>query len=170
MMWTNALRSGLLARRYACRRARDLDHEAGTGCHCEAESMQLDDRRHEAQPESHAPRPAAPVGAIEAPGHQLALLLADARAGVAHLHDTFAIAAVEAEPDMPSCGRELDRVVDEIRDRFEQKIAVALHDRAVVDIDRERDVLLLGDRLVEVADLAHDVGKRGLAEPGQSPR
>src|SRR3981081_4286869 len=110
-------------------RAGDLDHATGTGGYRQAESVQFHDRRDQAEAEPDALGLPAPVRTIKAPGHDLALVFGDAGARIAHAHDAFAGAVDQRHPDVSAFRRELHGVVDNIGDRFEQQVAVAMHHR-----------------------------------------
>src|SRR6267378_3662625 len=71
-------------------RAGDLDHATGTGGYRQAESVQFQDCRNQAEAEPDALGLPAPVRTIEAPGHDLALVFSDPGPRVAHAHDAFA--------------------------------------------------------------------------------
>src|ERR1700704_1419864 len=150
-------------------RAGDLNHATGTGGYRQAESVQFHDRRDQAEAEPDALGLPAPVRTIEASGHDLALVVGDARARIAHAHDAFAGAVDQRNPDVSAFRRELHRVVDNIGDRLEQQVAVAMHHRFVVGLYLENDALFLGDRLVEIADLPHQHRQCDVAEPGEPP-
>src|SRR5205807_10100847 len=74
----------------------------------------------------------------------------------------------QSELHLAARGRELDRVVHEIRHRFEQQIAVAMDCRGGADMGVKPDALLLGNRLVHVANLAYDVPELHVGETIQS--
>src|SRR6266850_7594589 len=59
----------------------------------QAETVQLYDRGHQVQPKADTRRVSYLVGTVEPPQHGLALLLADAAAGIRHAHDGFAVTA-----------------------------------------------------------------------------
>ena len=59
------------------------------------EAVQLDDGGHEIETKPDAPRIADLVRPVEPPQHGLALLFADARAGIRNADDGFAVAAFQ---------------------------------------------------------------------------
>src|SRR5258707_14319157 len=128
------------------------------------EAVQLDDSYHEVETESDARRVTHLVGTIEAPQYGLALLLADAGAGIGHAHDGPAIIAQQAHIDPASVGRKLDRVVDQVGDRLDQQILVATHIEILVDVNPQGDILVLGDRFINVADFPQHFMQRDAAE------
>ena len=64
-----------------------------------------------------------------------------------------------AEPRPCRLRGKLDGIVDEIDDRLEQQIAVAAYLRDTGDADAQADLLVFGNRLVEVADQAKEIGE-----------
>src|SRR5262245_61305330 len=109
------------------------------------------------------------VGAIEASRDDVALARAKAGAAVADAHNGFAGKAHQGELYSAALGRELDGVVDQIGDRLEQEVPVAAHRGFDYRCDLEGNALVLGDRLVEVAHLAHDIRQGDVAESFQAP-
>src|SRR6202035_2697463 len=85
----------------------DLKPAAGAGVDREPKAVQLHDRRHEAQPKAHARRVSYLVGTIETPQHRLALLLADARAGISHADDGFLVATQQFNLHLAALRRKL---------------------------------------------------------------
>src|SRR5262245_39685513 len=131
--------------------------------------MQLDDGRDQTETKTQSGRMAALVRSIEASRDDLALARADARSTVAHAHDAFASEVHQLELYAAALWRELHGVIDQIGDRLEQEVAVAAHHCFDVGSNFEGNVLVLGNRLVEVAHLAHDIRQGDLAEPFQAP-
>ena len=84
------------------------------------------------RPRPDARRIADLVRPVETPQHSLALLFADARAGIRDAHDGFVVAAFQFDAHPAAFRRELDGVVDEVGDRLEQQIPVAEHVKAAV--------------------------------------
>src|SRR5689334_9025944 len=120
---------GLAGRQKLLLMRRDLDDAAGAGGDCEAEAVQLDDGGHQAETEAQPGVAAALLGAVEAPTDELALICRDARAGIAHAHDSLVTNAPHRQFHTAALRRELHRIVDKIRDRLEQEIAVAADGR-----------------------------------------
>src|SRR5262245_10945890 len=109
------------------------------------------------------------VGAIEASRDDVALARAKAGAAVADAHNGFAGKAHQGELYSAALGRELDGVVDQIGDRLEQEVPVAAHRGFDCRCDLERNALVLGDRLVKIAHLTHDIRQGDVAKPLQAP-
>ena len=130
--------------------------------------VQLDDGCHEVETESDARRVTHLVGAIEAPQYGLALLFADAGAGIGHAHDGPAIIVQQAHIDPASVGRELDRIVDQVGERLDQQIPVATHIEILVNVNAQGDILVLGDRFINVADFAQHFMQRDAAETSRA--
>ena len=70
-----------------------------------------------------------------------------------------------AVPGMSALRGKFHGVIDQIGDGLEQKIAVAVNRRLICRFDPKSDTLVLRDRVVEVADLAHQGAERDLAKP-----
>src|SRR6478672_6954319 len=122
----------------------NLQPAAGARMNGKPEAVQLDDSYHEVETESDARRVTHLVGTIEAPQYGLALLFADAGAGIGHAHDGLAVIAQQAHIDSASVGRELDRIVDQVGDRLDQQIPVATHIEILFDVNPQGDILVLG--------------------------
>src|SRR5512140_302359 len=147
----------------------DVDAAAGTCVNDQPKTVQPDDGRHQVQAKPHARCAPDLVRPVEAPQHGLALLFADAAAAIGHAYDDLAAGARQLDAHLAAFGRELDGVVDEVGDRLEQKIAVATHAEPVARLDPQGDILVLGNRLVEVADLAQHLLQRHAAETRRAP-
>src|SRR5688572_28747543 len=94
----------------------------------------------EAKPASRARRAGHAVEALE---HVAALLRGNSRAVVLDFEERVAIASAGAHGDAPAARRILDRVMDQVGERFAQEERIALHRRrleleAEVDVARER--------------------------------
>ena len=70
---------------------------------------------------------------------------------------------------MPPSGRKFDGVVDEVGDRLDQQIAIAAHAEPMRHLDPQADILVLGDRFVDIADLAQHFVQRDAAEARRPP-
>src|SRR5438477_13070989 len=106
------------------------------------------------------------VRPIEAPQDSVALVFADAGAGVLDAHDGFVIAA--HQPDVhPAAGRrEFDGVVDEISHRLNEKITVPINVQLVGRLNDQADPLIFRYRFIHVAHLTYKSRKCDLAETG----
>src|SRR5262245_17022134 len=89
--------------------------------------------------------------------HARTFLGRDARSRVAHDERRTIRAGLEADNDLPARGRVLDRVVDKIGDRLRNQIPIAA-DRcgACGLVDGEIEVLVVGERTIELADAFDD--------------
>jgi hypothetical protein len=108
-------------------RTNDLHPAAGSGEDRQPEAVQLDDRGHEIESEAQPRCISDLVGAIETPLHGRALVFVDPAAGIGHAHDGFAVTAQQRDIHRSAFGGELDGVVDQIGDGFDQEIPVATH-------------------------------------------
>ena len=79
------------------------------------------------------------------------------------------LAAFQFDADPAAFRRELDGVVNEVGDRLKQQIPVAEHVKAVFHLGSQIDVLVLRDRLVQVADLAQHFVQGHAAKGGRPP-
>src|SRR5580704_8871972 len=113
---------------------------------------------------------AALVGAIESLRHGFAVSFGNTRTGVPHSNCRFTVAVNQTEFNAAAFGREFHRVIDQIGDRLKEKIAVAMNDRLAFCLDLERYALVLGDRLIDVTNLAQQRRERNLAETVQPAR
>src|SRR5947209_17906305 len=120
----------------------------------ETKAVQLYDSSHQIEAKAHARRVSYLVGTIEPPQHRVALLFADARTGIRDADDRFVAATRQLDLHLAALRRKLDGVVDKVGDRLEQEIAVAAHAQPVSHLDPQIDILVLGDRLIDIADLA----------------
>src|SRR5712675_466363 len=91
----------------------DLGDATRTTRDPEPEAVKLDDGPDQAEAKPHALGLSALLRSIEAPEHDVALVLADARSGVADAHETFAVAVDHSELNPAAFGREFHGVIDE---------------------------------------------------------
>ena len=129
-------------------------------------AMQARHRRGKAQAQPEARLRAALLEAHEAFDHARTVAFRDAGAAIGH-GEQNAVAVVErAQHDFRPLAVDLggirlavfDGIVEQIGDRLAHQLAVALDRRGAVGLDLERDALLLGQRLVKLADVAGDLG------------
>jgi len=146
--------------------AGDLRHASGAGRNGEPEAVQFGDGRDEAEAKTQPRVAAAFIGTVEASRDEIAFGGSDARSIVADTHDAFVAHASKAHLDAAAFGGEFHRIVDEIGNGLEQEVTVAPHDHVLLHSDRESDSLVLGNGLVELADLAQEIRQRHLAEGG----
>src|SRR6186713_1108162 len=147
-------------------RANDLHPAARAGVDDQAKSVQFDDGRNQIEPKADAGRAANLVGAIESAQHRFMFLFADSWTRIRHAQDGLVLAAQQLELDAAAPGRELDSVVDEVGNRLQQQVPIAAHMRRARGHRAQRDLLVFGDRLVDVADLAQHFAQRNVAEGG----
>src|SRR5262249_30471166 len=88
----------------------------------------------------------------------------DADARVRNRERRGPVGAADCDATRAPLGRVLDRVVDEVRDRLPQPIAIGRHGNVLAVVDPERDALVLGDILVELDDLADEAAERNFGE------
>src|SRR5690242_3272994 len=119
--------------------------------------MQLHDGIHQTEAKTYAVRVATVVRAIESPCNEVTLARADAGSAVTDAHDAIITPAGQCELNTAILRAKFHGVVDKVCDRLEQQIAIATHDRLDIRRYLESDPFILGDRLVQIADLAHDV-------------
>ena len=131
----------------------DLHPATRAGMNGEPEAVQLYDRSHKTEAKAHARRVPNLVGPVETPQHGLPLLFADAATSVADAHDGLVVAAYQLNVYPTAFGRKLDGIVNEVGDRLKQEIPVAAHAKPVLHVDAQVDILVLGDRLVDIAYL-----------------
>jgi hypothetical protein len=134
------------------------------------EVVELDDRRHEVQAQTDAGRIPNLVGAIEASQHGFGLLLADTRPRIAHTHHRFLVATCQGDLDTASFWSELEGIVDQIGDGFEQEIAVAADLELVGNLYTQVDLLVLGDRFRAASPAVRRGRRRPSAGCSRSPR
>ena len=146
------------------RRKCDLGRAARAGRNREAETVQLDDRSDQAQTKSEALGIAAFVRAIEAPHDRFAFRLGDAGAGILHPDNALAVAAQQRQCHASALGSEFHGIVDQIGDGLKKEITVTMDGRLIGGLGLKGDMLVLGDRLIEVANLAHQRGELNLAK------
>src|ERR1700758_2592148 len=113
--------------------------------------MQPRDGRDKAESEPGAWGMSALLGAVKTSQYGIALGLGDTRTGVADFDAQPPPTGGGAHCDPPPGRRELDRVIDEVADRFEQEARIARDfGRGAVGLKRQRDPFALGHRLVEL--------------------
>ena len=127
--------------------------------------MQFHDRSDQAQAQAQAFGAPAFVRAIKALGHRLAFDLRDARAGVPNPDSGLAVTMKQRQLHPSALRAEFHGVVDQIGDGLEKKIAVAAHGCFIGSLNLKGDALVFGNRVVEIAHLAHQRRERDLAEP-----
>src|SRR5260370_28794164 len=71
----------------------DLHPATLAGMNGQLKAVQLYDRSYKTEAKAHAWRISYLVGTVETPQHRLALLFADAAAGIRYAYDGFAVAA-----------------------------------------------------------------------------
>ena len=150
-------------------RTNDLHPAARAGMNGQPEAMQLYDCSHKTEAEAHARRISDLVGTVKTPQHGLPLRFADAAIGIADAHDGFIVAAYQIDVDPTAFGRKLDGMVNEVGDRLKQEIPVAAHVKLVFRLDAQIDILVLRDRLVDIAHLPQYFVQRDGTESRRSP-
>jgi hypothetical protein len=92
------------------------------------EAMQVDDRGNQAQAGAEPLGAPTFVRTIEPLGHRSAFHLGDARTGVAHPDHGLAFTPKQSKLHTSPFEREFHRVVDQIGDRLEKKIAPSIRE------------------------------------------
>ncbi len=69
-------------------------------------------------------------------------------------HDSFIVAAYQLNVHPTAFGRKLDGIVNEVGDRLKQEIPIAAHVKLVFHLGPQVDILVLRDRLIDIAYLA----------------
>src|SRR5581483_10463819 len=141
-------RSGLAARPAIQRHARAATFVVGD---LEAIAVQLRDRGDDGKPEP-VPRSLVALRATAIEPFQYGLALGARNAGTAVEHVDARTRRTRARPQRHATGgrRELDRVVDEVADRLEQKRRIRVERRQRGGFERERDALFFRERCVEL--------------------
>ncbi len=135
------------------------------------ETVHPGDRRDEAETEAVARGVAGGLGPVEAAKHLGPLGLRDARSAIRDHDRAAGLPRGVFHPHRAAGRGELHRVVDQVRDRLEQEVAVALDRRQPGRHgEGQCDVLVLRHRLEELRRLAHhlaeiDGGEAGAAAP-----
>ena len=129
--------------------------------------MQPRHRRGEAQPQPRARLRAALLEAHEALDRAAAIGLGNAAAAVGDREQDALALAHRLDHDLGlgpvhagAIGRAVfDGVVDQIGERLADELAVAVHRSGGRRLDLELDALVVGERLVELAHAARDLGR-----------
>src|ERR1700722_3259581 len=111
----------------------------------------------EAEPVSR--RLGASFAAIEAVKYPCPVLRGDADARVAHERIGLSLRHPGLDPDLAARGRELDRVVDQVRKGFAHQVLVAANRDGRRGVRNHGYALRFGERLVEVEELRANRGK-----------
>ena len=70
---------------------------------------------------------------------------------------------------MTAFGSELHGIVDEICNGFEQEVAISSNANFLLGVYHQGDVLVLCDRVVEIRDIAYQLGQFHIAESHETP-
>src|SRR6185437_16934113 len=119
--------------------------------------MELRDGADEAEAETVPGRAAAAFEAYETIEHRVAPIGRHARAGIADLDPCLAGMCRDTERDL-ALVRIFERVVEKVGDRLRQQMAVAAHHDPIGDAYLEAEAVLVGHGLVEIGDVARDLG------------
>ena len=143
----------------------ELDPEArDVVCQFNTGAMKVGDGGDEAQTETATRTSPASLEAIKAPQNMLALLDRNPRSTIGYRKD---------RPVSPACDRDNNQafrtavlygVVDQVRDGFEQQIPIADHIYVIVPGKLQRDVVVLGRRIMQLDDLACNLSQIETAE------
>ena len=132
----------------------------------EIEPVESDDRRHEAEADSVAVRRYMVRPAMEAPEDRSSLVLRYAGTVIRAAQSGAVIPQGGGAADATARRRELDRVIDEVTDRFHQQVAVGDHGRGRPGLDDQIDPAIVRDRLVEVGRIREQRAKVDRLELG----
>src|ERR1700733_7139011 len=125
------------------------------------EAVQIGDGLGDAKAEPVSRRLAAPLAAKETVKYLCALLRGDADARVAHKRKRAPFHHPGLDPDRAAGGRELYRVVDQVRKGFAHEVPVATNRDRRCGVYDHRHALRFGERLIEIEELG---GNRGEIE------
>ncbi len=131
--------------------------------------MQLYDGRDEAQTQACSVGISAFVGSVEASHDHVPFVISYPLPRVRDPNDVFVFATGQGKIDTSARGRELDRIVDQIRHCLEQEVAVAIGSCVTRGGDPQRNVLVFRDRVVEIPDFPHEVRQRDFGKAGFAP-
>src|SRR5262245_36185661 len=126
--------------------------------------MQTGNGRHEAQPEPVAGRRTASLKPIEALEYISELVARNSRTFVGDRNDGPGITLPDVDGHASRFATVLDGIVNKIGHCIEQKVSVARDQHALVADRVELPAFLLGSRIEQFHDLAHDLGKIDGAE------
>src|SRR5271166_1904914 len=101
-------------------------------------------------------RVAAMLAAVEPAENSGALLRRNAATGVADARKRAAVRCPGLNPDGAARRGELDRIVDQIRDRLAHEVLIAANRDGFAGVDVHRNEFGFGERLIEVEHLAAD--------------
>ncbi len=121
--------------------------------------METGNGRDQAQAQTVARRVTALFEPVEALEHVIALFGGNARTIVGDRDHRPAAGAATGHGDLPARAAVLDRVVDEIGDGVEQQVAVPGNRHLAVAVKAEAGRDLLGRGVVELDDLAGNLGE-----------
>src|SRR5581483_7584097 len=98
-------------------------------------------------------RSPASICPVKSPQDHFLFAFGDARSGIADPHDSSLAISNKAKLNPTVFRRELDGILNEIGDGFEQKVTVPAHCQLGVDLQRQRQTFFFGKRLVQVGHL-----------------
>src|SRR5205823_12421551 len=123
----------------------------------EPETVQLDDRRDQAQTKARSEGGSALLRTIEAPGDGFPFIFPDAWSGVRNSDDAFILALDQGEFHVSTFGREFQSVVDQVRDCLNKQVPVAAYYCVVSTQNAQGDALVLRDGFIHVSDFIDEV-------------
>src|SRR4029079_14232961 len=139
-------------------------------------AVQPDNRSYEAEAEPASGQRAAQLEPDEALQHVAAFRFRNAGAVVAYLEDGIAAVAPGRDDNAEWCAcnvperRMLDGIVDKVGERLAEKLAAAFERKRLRGVDRKRNPLLVGQRLIQLGHVATDaaevdIGHRRVGQP-----
>src|SRR3954469_201150 len=131
-------------------RASAFSHAPRTGRYRKPKSMERRDSVDETQAQPKSRLGTALVGTKKAPCNQFTVGGCDAGSGIADTNSIFIADPAKLQIDAPAFGRELDGIIDEIRNGLEQEIAISTHAALSTCLDRQCHAFVFRDRFIEI--------------------
>src|SRR3954464_14954613 len=111
---------------------------------------------------------AASIRTVKALKHRFALRSANSWPCVFQAHHRPFITLQQPKRYRSTGRRELDRVIDEVRDRLEKQIVITRNSRRFAQVKTKVDPLVLGDRMIQLMHSLQDFGELNGSHSNQS--